>query len=858
MDLQRYLSNDSNGVSQGDRLPRELKADYLKLDSRTYDDLLKQMALWGENVKFYDDSNKNTQYNWAQFFTEIFDGLSPEGPADSSDTPERKVSLKKNLLQKMMKEGTVPPHLALILTFLKFYQVQQKNFNEITERHLQFFYQDVLGFKPKKGVVGKAMVFMEIAKGQDSLCIPKGTLFNAGKDASGKPITYASSDELVLNGAKVKTFAEYRVNNSGEMVVNPCRFSENPTGSTLPALPVGYGFAISSPQFNVEEEGVNVKIQSPSLSAFDVYITCWSGWKKVEEGKGIASNEICSYDKKVHGEGFDTKDPVVRFVAKNLKEVEEYASWPSLSVLVEKSRNLLIENAYGTFPNKVGVLPYGPMYEKNEQYKYSLKAVLKNGEITGGRSDAEPSYTPENTFDPQHIAKQLIEKKSIGKGYDATPFALKKPLARDVTIELPTYQFHLFTPCGLVRSGNFFKGGKNPDGLSRELKSHMAGSYLLISLDGITSPTVVSLFFQMDSTASGHNGICQWEYMDESCEWFPLGIGNVLKDSTLSLSRSGIVYLRIPKKAVLMDGDLPLGQVQIRAFLSESQGKIGVKKICTQAVEVEYNPNSQGVMTAGEILPANSIKKTESTILGVKKVTQPYDGEVGKSDESIDIFKCRVSERLRHKGRAWSGWDYERIVLEKFPQIAAVKCLRYTNYEDLAIQPGHVVLLVIPDHRYLSSEDSDRFSPQLDESLQCKVMDEIKQVASPFLKIDVHSPKYVSVKVEAHLELKEGYIDTVYYKTFIENELVRYLAPWSDNGSDAFFSKKKTEYDIAFFLENIECVDHVEMTDLKLHYYEEQGTGKESSSKSVEQLMEDPRVIFTSYKEHEIEIYSSK
>ena len=77
----------------------------------------------------------------------------------------------------------------------------------------------------------------------------------------------------------------------------------------------------------------------------------------------------------------------------------------------------------------------------------------------------------------------------------------------------------------------------------------------------------------------------------------------------------------------------------------------------------------------------------------------------------------RISERLRHKGRAITRFDYERITLEQFPEIWKVKCINHTlglantTYQkDLELAPGFVLSSSHSRYRPIKSEQS--FSPE--------------------------------------------------------------------------------------------------------------------------------------------------
>ncbi|MBO7427102.1 MAG: baseplate J/gp47 family protein [Paludibacteraceae bacterium] len=925
MNQQKY-QQESNGTSQGERLPRELRSDYLNLDSRDFEDMLRQMALFSHNVNYFSDPNSicdssfQCDESWSLFFKDIFNW---------DEIPNTYGELNLEKLWKWAKEGNIPPHLSLIMAFLMLFRVQQKNFNTIPDRHLQFYYQDVLGFKPKNGEVGKATVFFEIAKGFDSVLVPKGTLFDAGKDVSGKPITYVSVDDLELNKARVKSLEACVCDGDNGrhkflLLDAPKAESSESLLNHGSALPVNYGFAVSSPRLNVEE-GADMQFQmkgdnffSLSLSLFDISYTGESGWISISEFDSvdnqfqIAKDEkIVPYDKKIHGEGFDSKDPIIRFVARDLNSYNfspiSIPSWPKLTVRMNGVRDLLIENEFGTFPNQVGVLAFGPVYKAGD--KFSIRATMEDVEVSAVKGELvgmKPLYVNGNevfateSYDPQEdaieLAKQVVDyygtnylksddsgKEDSGQTTVASnsrnplvagkfdeeqifdvfkyiesvelrkevnaqvsnassgervgykfPVSIKKIFTATIQFDVPSYQIHLFTPLGILRSGDV-KEFNDPNSFSGlclfpELVSVGDEDAILLSLEGIASSTVVSLYFSIDSMMGGRSDDAtpRWSYMKKNYNWEDLGEGYLLKDGTSFFRRSGVVYLRIPKDALLSSG---LVRFKI-AFAQKKCDLAMIKGARAQAVEVEYNPASQGSMSAGQILVANSIKKTVNAIGGVKKVMQLYDGEPGEFDETTENFNCRVSERLRHKGRAWTNWDYERLVLNRFPQIAAVKCMRSMN-EKGELTAGKVLLIVIPDHRYLKNDESEfDFCPKIDDvdgDLGREVAEYFEEIASPFVELIVISPTYVKQKVKVSLKLKPGYSESS-CKVLINDQLCKFIAPWSDNSSNASFSnKKKNVSDILFFLENIECVESVDAQSIELSVDCEQSYNEEQN-----------------------------
>ena len=118
-------------------------------------------------------------------------------------------------------------------------------------------------------------------------------------------------------------------------------------------------------------------------------------------------------------------------------------------------------------------------------------------------------------------------------------------------------------------------------------------------------------------------------------------------------------------------------------------------------------------------MPAGTIAKLKTPDAAVKKILQPYPSAGGRGTESARSFYARASERLRHKARAIAIWDYERLVLEAFPQIYKVKCLSHTKlvpdpddpaamlYSELA--PGYVTVVTIPN--LADRNDANPFRP---------------------------------------------------------------------------------------------------------------------------------------------------
>lgn len=95
------------------------------------------------------------------------------------------------------------PHQALFISFLLLFRHAQAHINTLTQRHLDFYYREVLRLAPKAPVPDQVHLVFELAKNATSHQLLKDTRFKAGKDGEGKDLFYTLDENFVINTAKV-------------------------------------------------------------------------------------------------------------------------------------------------------------------------------------------------------------------------------------------------------------------------------------------------------------------------------------------------------------------------------------------------------------------------------------------------------------------------------------------------------------------------------------------------------------------------------------------------------------------------------------------------------------------------------
>jgi hypothetical protein len=386
---------------------------------------------------------------------------------------------------------------------------------------------------------------------------------------------------------------------------------------------------------------------------------------------------------------------------------------------------------------------------------------------------------------------------------------------------------------------------------------------LLIGLQNLDPPTALPVFFQVaEETADAEleKATVHWSYLKpKENTWYSLS-DRIVSDTTNRLIRSGIVTLAIPadiiskSKSTLLDPNL----YWIKASVSKNSGAIcQIISVHTQAAQVTFVDQDNDPSHLATPLDAGTIAKLLVPQAAIKKVEQPYASFGGQVKERPAHFYTRISEYLRHKGRAITIFDYERLVLEKFPDIYKVRCINHgqvvNNAQWQELVPGSVTLVVIPD---LSQRSTTQ---DLQPKVNLSRLEEIEQylagkqdqsgkpvlvsLSSAWATIKVVNPDYEQIQVQCQVAFKPPYeVNFNYYKRQLDQDITRFLAPWTSNSAaEISFGGKLYRSSILNFVENLDYVDYV--VDFKMY----NNTNSLGSRTDVrEAIASTPRSILTS------------
>jgi hypothetical protein len=330
---------------------------------------------------------------------------------------------------------------------------------------------------------------------------------------------------------------------------------------------------------------------------------------------------------------------------------------------------------------------------------------------------------------------------------------------------------------------------------------------LYIGLSNVGAPQRVSLLFQMAEGSANPDlppQAVQWSYLSGNA-WLTLQDGSLISDGTRGLINSGIVELALKpaQPNTLLPGDL----YWIRAAIARySDSVCDMVALHPNAVLAVFSDQGNAPDHLSTPLPAERITGPVTPVPGLTRVLQPYSSFGGKMAEQDSSFYVRVSERLRHKQRALTAWDYERLVLEKFPDLYKVKCLRA---DPLAHphDPGLIELVVIPDIR--NRLPFDPFEPKAPADLISDVETFLRDKIPPCASVNVKNAHYVPVKVRCGVRFMPG-VDEGFCRRRLNAELNRFLSPWAyEEGADLVIGGSVYANSLINFIDRRDYVDYV-------------------------------------------------
>ena len=244
-----------DGTSQSQRLLDALRPERNPIDARRTEDLLLFLYRMAGQFAYYNENNR-ADGHWQAFFEELKDG----------DTEVTLESIRRYLAKALEKQDN-SSFMSILLAFLQLFGYVQQDINGLTQKHLDYYYEQVLGFRRLPPRPDEVHVVLELAPHVQQHLLPAGTTLEAGKDTLGNPLSYVTNREIVLNKAKLGAIKTILVDADGAIYAAETANSADGQGAPLEGEPARWptfghpanmqlstvGFAIASPLLLLRE-----------------------------------------------------------------------------------------------------------------------------------------------------------------------------------------------------------------------------------------------------------------------------------------------------------------------------------------------------------------------------------------------------------------------------------------------------------------------------------------------------------------------------------------------------------------------------------------------------------------------------
>ncbi|MCB9350525.1 MAG: hypothetical protein H6573_23860 [Lewinellaceae bacterium] len=438
---------------------------------------------------------------------------------------------------------------------------------------------------------------------------------------------------------------------------------------------------------------------------------------------------------------------------------------------------------------------------------------------------------------------------------------LPEPGAQPVQTEGRLFHLHPFGRSDLESSGAWIKiaEDKGNETITEKKVFQFLPRYddegeLYLGIEHLQPPQSLSLLFQLAEGSGNPDlpaGKLEWACLAGD-DWQDIKGEQIGMDTTNGLLNSGIVQLHIPATASRQHTRMPEGYHWIRIRVNRhSESLNDAIAIFPQALQATWLDQGLQSSDIERVLPPKSIADPNEPIPGLLTFLQPYSSFEGKAREQAPAFHLRVSERLRHKGRGLTMWDYERLVLEQFPDIYKAKALA-ADLLDPGTLPGTVAVIVVPDVRF--RRPFNPFEPKAPQRQIQEIQAFLQKLAPPFVRVQVQNPRFDYLHVRGAVKFYDMN-NFNFYADQLKRELKQFLSPWAfEEGGEITFGREIYLSMLVHFMETRPYVDFIDQARLILkERLASDGSLRPVKGVGAATRLRGPDVILVSTPDHTIE-----
>jgi hypothetical protein len=331
---------------------------------------------------------------------------------------------------------------------------------------------------------------------------------------------------------------------------------------------------------------------------------------------------------------------------------------------------------------------------------------------------------------------------------------------------------------------------------------------LLFGLSGLQRGEVIRMFIDFTphekEIDKDQFPLIRW-YIGDGYNWKKLREDNIIQDTTRNFLESGVVEIRIPDNLPDVNRSAK-GVIWLRAGVKKNVNSVSaVKGFYINVIKVTLD-TAQGIDNniLNNGLEAGTIVKSRAKLPGIANVTQIIKSSGGRIKESYGDMRIRLSERISHRQRAVNSVDFERLVLQQFPEVEKVKCLPGLDSKGNNRQ-GVVTLAVMKKQ----SETSQLKYSKANSKLLIDIERYLSDYTSPFVIVDAINPVYEEIQVRCKIRFMGDDYNENYLIMELNKLLNSYMAFWLESGDMPVFGNTISLTDLANLIRGEEYVENI-------------------------------------------------
>jgi hypothetical protein len=312
---------------------------------------------------------------------------------------------------------------------------------------------------------------------------------------------------------------------------------------------------------------------------------------------------------------------------------------------------------------------------------------------------------------------------------------------------------------------------------------------LILGLAGGTADRQSALYLHMEArpTPDRERGTVLLRYLDPTRGLLPLTV----LDETQGLTRSGFIRFLTPASwpavpcPVLPAYRGPGDASATHWLVLRVDATVDTKSVAERLLNLGLNTVAATGVLADDgrvpdlTPPAPARLLLAQAINGISGASVVRTARFSQPVEPRAHFLNRAAGICRHRQRAVSPWDVERLVHDAFPGIALVRCLR-PDVDHLHAQGDRLRVVVVPD--------VDQRFPSLAAEEQEEIRAHLAAIAPPLTAIELCDPLYIEVAVAARVQARPGLV-VAQVRADLARALTRFLQPLSRTGGRQLLGK---------------------------------------------------------------------